>query len=475
MNHQDTRTAAAEQPHGLTGSESEPPQPVINFTREAREGHLGARRSLILVVLASLVLLDGMDTQMLGVIAHRMAIELSLPLSSFGVVFSSGLLGAIVGALVMSPLADRLLGRKRITVFAMATASLLTIATPFATNLLGLLAVRFVTGVGLGAAMPSIFTLAAEFSPQRFARLITSCLVAFVPLGSFLVGVSGRAVVPDFGWHMLMYVGGCLTLALTLLAAVVLPESVYFLLRIKNDTRKAAIAAKRLMPRLAFGTLVVDEADPRAEIKQPVARLFSPELWRFTLLIWMAFILNQGILYFVLSWTPALLSKSGLAITAGMNAAAMFGLGGAFGTVAQGWLASRMNIYKLMLVEMALYLIAILCMPLLLGNPILAPATVFFISFGMCAYNAGYILILIESYPNDIRTTGFGWAFGVGRIGATGAPVFAGMLVGLGWTAGQIFAAAALPGVISAFLLMSIALMFRRGHRKAASLTSAHG
>jgi AAHS family 4-hydroxybenzoate transporter-like MFS transporter len=145
-----------------------------------------------------------------------------------------------------------------------------------------------------------------------------------------------------------------------------------------------------------------------------------------------------------------------------MDAAAMFGLGGALGTALQGWLATRFNIYKLMLFEIALYVAAMLSLPTILGDAVLAPAVVFLMAAGFCAYHAGFILILVETYPNDVRTTGFGWALGVGRVGAAGSPVLAGALVGLGWTPGQIFTAAAVPGLLSALTLVTIGALLRR-------------
>ncbi len=435
---------------------------TVNFTEEVREGPLKRRRFLILSMLGLLVLFDGMDTQMLGVIAHDMTADLDLPLSSFGVVFSAALFGGVVGALILSPAADRLLGRKTVIISAMFLAGLATLLTPFAGNLTELLIVRFLAGLGLGAALPSIFSLSTEFSPKRYSRIITSFLIAFMPLGSLLVGVIGRAVVPAFGWEMLLYVGGVLTLVLTLMAALILPESVHFLLRTKGDERRAILAAKKLLPDLSIGKLIVEESDLAAEKRNPVSSLFLRGIWKFTLLIWLIAIMNQGILYFVMSWTPALLQQSGLASTVGMHSASTFGLGGALGTIAQGWLVTRFNIYKVMFVEMALYVIAILMLPFMLGNAVLAPTMVFFLSAGIAAYHAGLILIVLESYPTNIRTTGMGWAFGVGRIGATSAPILAGMLVSVGWSSGHIFAAASLPGIVSASALLGIALLINQ-------------
>lgn len=436
---------------------------LTDFTEELQGAPFGIRQYLVMLSLGLLVLFDGMDTQMLGVVAHDLTRDLGLPISDFGVVFGAGLLGAMLGAIGLSPIADRWLGRKAMAVGAMAAAGLLTLATPLARDLSVLLVIRFAAGVALGGALPSIFALVGEFTPKRISRPVTTCLVAFMPLGSLLGGLLGRAIVPEHGWQMLLYVGGGLTLALTAFAAVILPESIFFVLNVRKQGERAVATARAYLDRSAIQALKPHEAVH--EDRQPITKLFRGGVWKLTLLLWVAFIMNQGILYFVLSWTPALLQKSGLGGTAGMDAASMFGIGGALGTAAQGWFARKIDIYRLMLVEIALYLIAILSLPLILGNALLAPAMVFFIAFGICAYHSGFIVLVTESYQDDVRTTGFGWALGIGRIGATGAPVVAGALVAAGWSPGQVFAAAAVPAVVSAVALTAIAALL--GERRA--------
>lgn len=440
-------------------SEGSTALPAVDFACEVREGPFRPKQAIIILVLGLLVLFDGMDTQMLGVIAHDITRDLGLRISSFGIVFASGLAGAIIGAMAISPIGDRWLGRKTITILSMLLASLSTIVTPLATNLHELLTIRVIAGIGLGAAMPGVFSLLMEFTPTRYTRPVTSCLVAFMPLGSFLGGMIGQAVVPAYGWQMLLYVGASLTFIVTLVAMLVLPESVYFLLNIKKDGARALTVARRFLPDMAIGSLIPDQNHAGARQNQPIAKLFANGFWKFTLLIWIAYTLNQGIVYFVLSWTPALLESSGATQSSGMHAASMFGLGGALGTALQGWLAARFNIYRLMFVEMAIYVVGILLLPSILADEALAPAAIFFISAGICAYHAGFIIILSETYPADFLTTGFGWALGIGRFGATAAPVLAGTMVGLGWGAQHIFSAAAIPGIASALTLLCIAIL----------------
>lgn len=440
------------------------PEP-FNVSEVLRTGRMTGRQFLMVAMLGLLILIDGMDTQVLALIARRIMGDLGLPISAFGIVFSTGLLGSVVGALVMSPIADRVLGPKGVVVVAMALAGLATLATPVVSTLPELLALRFVAGLGLGAVMPGIFSLASGYAPKSVFRPVTSSLIAFMPLGSFLGGMLGLAVVPTFGWQMLLYVGGALTLAITLVTSLLLPESIHFLLGVKKDEKGAQAAARRLFPAYTGARVVVDDLDQEAATKQPFARLFSRDLWRFTILVWVSGILSQGILYFVLSWTPALLEKSGSTSSLGMSAAAMFGIGGAVGTVAQGWLTKAFNIYRVMLTEMAIYVTAVLLLSVFIDHVILAPIMVLILSAAICAYQTGFVLILIEAYPSDIRSTGFGWSYGVGRIGATIAPALTGWLVSLHWTPKDIFIAAAGPGVISALALLAIRILLLQRER----------
>lgn len=434
----------------------------VDFDAAVRHASFTCRHVVVFTMLGLLILFDGMDTQLIGLVAHDLTQRVDRPLADFGVVFSIGLFGGVVGALVLSPLADRRLGRKAMVIGAMGIAGISTILTAWATNLTELVAIRFVAGFCLGGALPAIFPLAAEFAPSRYSRLITSGLVAFAPLGSLLGGLIGRAVIPAFGWQMLLYVGGGLTMALAALAAWQLPESVSFLLRAKRDPARAMAHARMLLPDLPAGRLIACAEPQEKRARQPITRLFTGGLWRFTALIWIAFVLNQAILFFVLSWTPALLQRSGVTHSIGMDSAAMFGLGGALGTLSQGWFTTRYNIFKVMFVQIAIYISAIALLPLVISHELLAPLMVFFIAAGICAYHSGFVILLMETYPEDVRATAFGWAFGLGRVGATSAPAIAGALVALGWSTSHIFIAATLPGAVSAIALIGIALLLRR-------------
>jgi len=430
----------------------------FNFSARIRDGNLTKSQAIVILLLGVVVLFDGMDNQLLGLVAHDMSLDLGIPLSAFGIVFSLSLVGAIVGALLMTAAADQRFGRKRVVVLGMTLAGLGTIFTAHANSIEELTVIRFLTGAGLGAALPTAISLATEFSPQRYSRRVVSLMIAFVPLGSLLGGLMGRAIMPVSDWQTLLYVSGWCTLILTALTAFLVPESVNFLVRRKQDQERAIAAVKRLFGARAVRNvfLAADSKEDEERSKQPVASLFTGGMWKLTLFFWIAFIMDQAILYFVINWAPSLLLTAGMSSTSGHDAASMFGIGGAIGTLAQGWLATRYGIYKVMLGEISIYIIAMLVMPFALGNAELAPALIFIIAATICAYHAGFIMVLLESYPEAIKSTGFGWTFGVGRIGASTAPLLTGYLLSIGWTPAAIFAIAAIPGILTGIALIAV-------------------
>lgn len=438
-------------------AESGPVLSTFNYSRQIRDEGLNGRQLLVLLMIGLLVLFDGMDNQLLGLIAHAMSEDLELPMSAFGVVFSSALVGAIVGALLLSAAADQWLGRKRVSIIGMCVAGVCTLLTAHADTLAQLIAVRFLTGAGLGAALPSMISLAEEFAPRRYSRRVVTLMIAFVPLGSLLGSFMARSIVPLADWRGLLYVAGIGTLALTAGVALVVPESVRFLIR-KRDQRRATEAVRKLFAAARVSAVIVDDGSDQLSKgdKQPVASLFKAGLWSLTLLFWLAFTMDQAILYFVMNWTPSLLIKSGMSSTAGMDAAAMFGIGGAIGTIAQGWLITRYSLYKVMLTEIVIYIAAMLVLPIVLGDAYIAPSLIFVVAATICAYHAGLITLLLESFPESIKSTAFGWAFGVGRVGASSAPVLAGYLLGIGWSPALIFIGAAVPGMLTGMALLGV-------------------
>jgi AAHS family 4-hydroxybenzoate transporter-like MFS transporter len=451
----------------------------FNFSQTINEGGVNPRQFVVIVALSALVLFDGLNNQEPALIARDLTRDLGLPLSMFGLMFSAGAMGSIFGALLMGPAADIWLGRKRVLMMAMVLVGVCTVLMGYAGTLTGFVLLRFLAGFGIGAAMPNIVTLAAEFSPPRRSRQQVALLLVFMPLGSLLGGLLAHGIVPQFGWRTLLVVTGIATLALAAVSALIVPESVHFLVHRKHDQKRAIFEVRKLFPSADISMVTVNhsgESEPKDD-KWPVANLFRFGLWKLTLALWLIIFLFQSILFFLLSWMPALLVKSGMSPGAGINAAMALGLGGAIGTAAQGWLTARFGIYKVMFPQLGLYIVAMLTLPLALGHPFVLQAMLLLVAVTFYALLMGSVLLVVEAYPRAIGSTAQGWSLAVGRIGGSGAPALVGVLLGMGWSPTRLFIGAAVLGVVTGVALISVrklaAQRVRDEDHRPASLSAA--
>jgi AAHS family 4-hydroxybenzoate transporter-like MFS transporter len=175
----------------------EPPAPV-NVTSLIDDYPLGGLQIRVLVLCGLVALLDGMDLQSIGLAAPSIARALQVEPRAFGAVFSAALLGLMLGAFILGPMADRF-GRKRILVASTLTFGVFTIGTALAGSFATLLIVRFLTGLGLGGAMPGFISLASEYAPRRIRALLVTVLWAGFPLGGLVGGVLAAWLIPRGG------------------------------------------------------------------------------------------------------------------------------------------------------------------------------------------------------------------------------------------------------------------------------------
>ncbi|MDB5535059.1 MAG: transporter, partial [Hyphomicrobiales bacterium] len=246
-----------------------------------------ALRAIILCALVAL--LDGFDTQVIGFVAPLIAREWSADLSAFGIVFGAGLLGFTIGALLLGPLSDKS-GRRRVIIGSTMAIGLFALLTPYTESLTSLSILRFLTGLGLGGAMPNIIALTSEYSPpNRRATFVTLMFVGF-PLGAVLGGAILAPIMSTHGWHIAFYVGGALPLLLTVLLFFALPESEAF-----ERARREPVTNQIAAPGRAL-----------------VLQLFQDHRALGTFLIWIAFFANLLVLYSLINWLPSVLQRSGI-------------------------------------------------------------------------------------------------------------------------------------------------------------------
>jgi AAHS family 4-hydroxybenzoate transporter-like MFS transporter len=400
----------------------------------------------------AVLLLDGFDTQCIGFLAPAIAKELGLAMKAFGPVFSAALIGLMIGALSSGPIADRV-GRKIVVIGSALTFAFFTILTARAATLQEFVILRFLTGLGLGGAMPNVVALTSEYTPKRLQPIFVSGLFAGMPLGALVASLLSSRMLPLWGWRSVFYVGGFLPLVIALFLIKLLPESVRFLAATGADPRKVARIMKRISPELERVEIRVPPPGPESK-GIPVKHLFTERRAVGTILLWIPFFMNLLLLYFFINWLPGLLTTVGLPISAGVTAAGIFSLGGMTGSLIQGKLMKAFGAFATIFVEFSLSVVLMLAMAYASSFALMMTATLV-LGITIQGGQAGLNALSASYYPTAVRSTGVGWALGIGRVGSIVGPMLAGFLLSLDWTPAQIFLAGTIPALIAALAVLA--------------------
>ncbi len=410
-------------------------------------------RLLALVVL--LLVTDGYDTQAIGYVAPVLTGLWHVPRASFGPVFSAGLVGLMLGAMIFTPFADRY-GARRVLLWCTGVYALLSLATAFAPSREALLMLRFLTGLGLGGAMPNAISLVSEYSPTRIRTLLVAVAVCGFSLGGALGGAIAAAVMADWGWQSVFVAGGIVPLIAFPFLVRGLPESLPRLLADPAPhTRLRAVAAQVAPgwdPASTIGTAPI-QSSPGF----PLMLLFANGFARSTVLIWLAFFCNLLLLYFLANWLPSVVHASGLSIEAANLTTAVYQGGGTVGALVLAWVCDRTGRAQPVLACASVG--AALCCFLIGAAGASTPALIasaagagFCVVGGQIAANA----FVGNYYPAAMRATGVGWALGMGRFGSIFGPLIGGVLIGYDVPTPTLFSLFALPALLAAVCLLLI-------------------
>ncbi|MGW6655542.1 MFS transporter [Rhodococcus sp. NPDC055024] len=428
----------------------------MNLRERIDESPMAPYQWLIVGLCVLLNMIDGYDVMALAFTAKSIGAEFGLSASQIGLLLSSGLVGMAVGALVLSPLADKL-GRRPmvLTSVALSTVGMALSATAISATQLGMY--RFLTGLGVGGILACANVIASEFSSRKRRGLAIAVYTSGYGIGATLGGLVAVFLQSEHGWRSVFVFGAVITGFALLTMVFLLPESVDFLYsrrdRVSLDRINRIALRMKYEPIDNLPVITTDAPKPAGRISD----LFTGENARATLLLWTAFFSVLFGTFFVTSWTPSLLETAGLTKQQSTTAGMMLTLGGTVGALAFGVAASRWSARILLIVftvlssvAMAVFIVATTFLPLAFAVGIILGG----LSYGCIAglYTLGPTL-----YPTQIRGTGVGWAIGIGRVGAILAPLAAGKLLDAGWSASSLYAA--VGGVV---LLGAVALAFIR-------------
>ncbi|CAO3440768.1 MFS transporter [Azospirillum endophyticum] len=400
-----------------------------------------------------IVLLDGFDTAAIGYIAPSLTTEWGIAKPALAPVLSAALFGLAFGALSAGPLADRL-GRKKILIGSVLIIGLACLASAFSANLDQLVLLRFVTGLGLGAAMPNSVTLMSEYCPEGRRAMMTNAMFCGFPLGAALGGFLAAWMIPQWGWRSVLVLGGITPLVLTVLLLLLLPESVRYMVAHNHAAERIRKVLRRIGETAAEATsFVLTEKAPATKSRNGIAVVLSRPYIVGSVMLWTAYFMGLVIFYALINWMPILFKDAGLEARSAALISALFPLGG-IGAVLSGWLMDRFNANKIIAVGFVLTFAAVYAIGQVAGNLGLLVVFVFGAGTIMNTAQSSLPALAASFYPTHGRATGVAWMLGLGRFGGIGGSFLVAELSRqqLGFT--DIFTVVAIPGLAAALALM---------------------
>jgi AAHS family 4-hydroxybenzoate transporter-like MFS transporter len=424
---------------------------------------VGGYQWLIMSLCFFIVLFDGLDVAVMGFIAPSLIGEWGLSKAAFGPVMSAGMIGLAIGALTAGPYADRV-GRKKVLLLAVTGFSVLSLACAFARNPYELAALRLLTGVALGAAMPNTTTLLAEYLPERNRSLFITIMFTGFNMGSGLGGLLAAWLIPLYGWKSVLLAGGVLPLVLLPFLWLFLPESARFLAARNAPAAQIAKVLNKLGGTFSPATHFT-LSEPQAQHKAPVRMLFTEKYRAGTLALWLTYFMGLLVIYLTMGWMPTLLREGGLSIERAATITGLFQIGGTVGAIVVGWIMDRRNPNGVIATAYALGGVFILLLGAFSLESSLLALGVVAAGFCMSGAQTGLNAFAPGYYPTDFRATGVSWMLGIGRFGGIFGSLIGGAVLSLGLGLPFLFALLSVPAFIAALAILANGLARRRVNR----------
>lgn len=430
---------------------------------EVIDGQKVGVRALLFLALGILVLVsDGYDLAAIGYVAPELVKEWHIAPSALVNVFSAGIFGLLLGAPLFGFVGDRF-GRRKAILLGLCLFGAMSLITMAATSLPQFVALRFLTGLGLGGVIPNVLALTSENAPKRFRGMFI-VIVGFGQAACLaLPGLVAAGLVPRFGWPVLLLVGGILPIAMAAIGYYALPESLKYLARQGDRLRETRYLAGVLRPDLGIGdtTRFAVGSNVREGGRGSIRGLFAGGLATITPLVWITYAAGQMANFFTLTWLPILLQSMGASTAQAGFSASLFGIGGLVGGICLSFVADRLGALPVaILAFLAAPLIFIIGLPgLSIGEQELVIAAAGFcitgISFGMS-------VVVGTVYPTAVRAAGIGWGQAAGRAGALVAPIVGGTLLAMNFPTWQLLMAPMFVLVVGGIASTIFTVVFAR-------------
>jgi len=400
-----------------------------------------------------IVLLDGFDTAAIGFIAPSLLKEWGLNKAALAPVLSAALFGLAAGGLVAGPCADRF-GRRAVLVAAVALFGAACAGSAFSGDLVQLTVLRFVTGLGLGAAMPNAVTLMSEYCPDQRRATLTNAMFCGFPLGAALGGFLAAWMIPQWGWRSVLLLGGAVPVLLATVMLVRLPESVRYMVANRVPAARIRAVLQRISRSAAEAPAFCMAEKAGTEVAGSGLRvILSRRFVVGTVMIWLAYFMGLVIFYSLINWMPILFKEAGLDARTATLAASLFPLGGV-GAIFLGWLMDRFSPNRIIALCFSLSAVSIYAIGLSAGSVGLLMTVVFIAGTLMNTAQSSLPALAAAFYPTQGRATGVAWMMGVGRFGGVAGSFLVAELARRQVGFEGIFAVIAVAGVLATLALL---------------------
>jgi AAHS family 4-hydroxybenzoate transporter-like MFS transporter len=429
-------------------------QSVVQVSRLLDERGLSSFQIKLIIWSFFIVLIDGYDIAAIAFAAPSLAKEWALKPGALGPVFSASLIGILFGSAIFGWVGDRY-GRKAALIGSNLVFGVFTLAAAYSTNLDQMFWLRLLAGLGIGGVVPNIVATNAESAPRNLRATLAIIAVGCVPLGGAIPGFVTAVLVPQHGWQILFLIGGIVPIIIAIVSMVGLPESIKYMALHESQRSKMEAAIKAIRPdyQVPANAKFVIEDEKQFPGFNP-GYLFRDGLALITPLLWLLFALNLMGYFFLISWTPTLMTAAKLPPATAALAGASLQVGGTIGALALCWWLQKHRFLAIAIMfAIAVPVVASIGFAGLTSQAVVLVAT-FFAGFFVLGIQSGINVVGALIYPTSLRANGSGWELGIGRIGSIAGPIAGGLLIGL--PVERLYMWSALPFVVGAVICFII-------------------
>ena len=428
---------------------------TIDVHKVADKAKFNGFHGLVLFWCALIIIFDGYDLAVAGIALPSIMKEMGVTPANAGFMVSSALFGMMFGAVFLGTIAEKI-GRRWAIAICIFLFSVFTAGAGFMSEPIGFSVMRFLAGLGIGGVMPNVVAQMTEYSPRKIRATLVTLMFSGYSVGGMLAAVLGKQFLESYGWQSVFFAAGLPVLLIPFIMKT-MPESMPYLIK-KGRLDELKSIVSKLDPSYRPSA---NDQFPQAIAAGgkggggSVSQLFADGRTMSTIMFWIAFFMCLFMVYALSSWLAKLMANAGYSLGSALTFVLVLNFGGMVGAILGGWMADRFHIKYVLAGMYALAAVSITLLGfkqstgvlyLLVG---LAGASTIGTQIVTYAYTGQY-------YPMAIRSTGIGWASGVGRSGAILAPIFIGVLVGMNLPLEMNFMAISIPAAIATVAVLLI-------------------